>query len=208
MRPPPDKTVPKPALAAGFTLIEMAIVLVIIGLIVGGVLVGQDLIRAATVRAQISQIEKYNTAANVFKEKTGYLPGDIPPSSASQFGLFTRTGVAGDGDGNGIVTGMAYSAGIVENYGETTLFWTDLSTFHLIDGTFSREGAPAGADFTPSNSNPFYTLIPTFHRRSLAVATTCMYLAGGAGMARLGAAPVLTISEFLHCPTLTRVPGL
>ena len=41
----------------GFTLIELSIVLVIIGLIVGGVLVGQDLIRAAQVRATISQIE-------------------------------------------------------------------------------------------------------------------------------------------------------
>jgi prepilin-type N-terminal cleavage/methylation domain-containing protein len=48
--------------ATGFTLIEMSIVLVIIGLIVGGVLVGQDLIRAAYIRAQITQIEKFNTA--------------------------------------------------------------------------------------------------------------------------------------------------
>ena len=34
---------------AGFTLIELSIVLVIIGLIVGGVLVGQDLIKAAEI---------------------------------------------------------------------------------------------------------------------------------------------------------------
>ncbi len=50
---PPDNSA-NLALRAGFTLIEMSIVLVIIGLIVGGVLVGQDLIRAAEVRAQIS----------------------------------------------------------------------------------------------------------------------------------------------------------
>ena len=37
---------------AGFTLIELSIVLVIIGLIVGGVLVGQDLIAAAQTRRQ------------------------------------------------------------------------------------------------------------------------------------------------------------
>lgn len=43
---------------SGFTLIELSIVLVIIGLIVGGVLVGRDLIKAAEVRAQVSQIEK------------------------------------------------------------------------------------------------------------------------------------------------------
>jgi len=53
--------------AAGFTLVELSIVLVIIGLIAGGILVGQDMIEAATVRAQISQIEKYETAANAFR---------------------------------------------------------------------------------------------------------------------------------------------
>ena len=48
----------------GFTLIELSIVLVVIGLVVGGVLVGQDLIRAAGVRATISQtvIEDSNPA--------------------------------------------------------------------------------------------------------------------------------------------------
>jgi prepilin-type N-terminal cleavage/methylation domain-containing protein len=62
----------------GFTLIELSIVLVIIGLIVGGILVGRDLISAAAVRAQISQIERYHTAANTFRTKYAYLPGDIP----------------------------------------------------------------------------------------------------------------------------------
>jgi hypothetical protein len=56
----------------------MSIVLVIIGLIVGGVLVGQNLIASATVRAHVTQIEKFNHGANAFFEKYGYLPGDIP----------------------------------------------------------------------------------------------------------------------------------
>jgi hypothetical protein len=47
----------------------MSVVLVIIGLLVGGVLVGQNLIAAAGLRATISQIEKYNTAANTFRGK-------------------------------------------------------------------------------------------------------------------------------------------
>jgi prepilin-type N-terminal cleavage/methylation domain-containing protein len=74
----------------GFTLIELCIVLVIIGLIVGGVLVGRDLISAAAVRAQVSQIEKYNTAVNTFRAKYGALPGDISATAAAQFGLTTR----------------------------------------------------------------------------------------------------------------------
>ena len=68
---------------SGFTLIELSIVLVIIGLIVGGVLVGQDLIRAAYIRAQISQIEKFNTAVNTFYGKYQALPGDMNATTAS-----------------------------------------------------------------------------------------------------------------------------
>ena len=52
---------------AGFTLVELAIVLVIIGLIVGGVLVGQDLIKAATLRSATAQLDKIDAAANNLK---------------------------------------------------------------------------------------------------------------------------------------------
>src|ERR1700691_433072 len=108
--------VKSPASQSGFTLIELSIVLVIIGLIVGGVLVGQDLIRAAEVRAQISQIEKYNTAVNTFRDKYNALPGDLPPTVPTQFGFAARAGTAGRGDGNGIIEGG--EAGTWEPAGE------------------------------------------------------------------------------------------
>src|SRR5579871_3923101 len=91
---------------SGFTLIELSIVLVIIGLIVGGILTGRDLIDAAAQRAQIAQIEKYNTAVNTFRIKYGYLPGDIPDPYASNFGFQARGSVSGEGDGNGIIEGI------------------------------------------------------------------------------------------------------
>ena len=75
----------------GFTLLEMSIVLVVIGLIVGGVLVGRDLISAAYTRAQISQIEKFNTAVNTFYGKYQALPGDMNNSVASTFGFSAST---------------------------------------------------------------------------------------------------------------------
>ena len=52
---------------SAFTLVELAIVLVIIGLIVGGVLVGQDLIKAAQIRSVVTDIERYNAAATTFR---------------------------------------------------------------------------------------------------------------------------------------------
>src|SRR5215475_14851525 len=89
----------------GFTLVELSIVLVIIGLIVGGVLVGQDMIKAAELRSTISQIEKYNTAVNTFRDKYRYIPGDINQTHAVNVGLYNRTANvnAGNGDGNGLL---------------------------------------------------------------------------------------------------------
>jgi prepilin-type N-terminal cleavage/methylation domain-containing protein len=125
----------------GFTLIELSIVLVIIGLIVGGVLVGQNLIAAAGVRATVAQIEKYNTAASTFREKYGYLPGDIPAVPAIQFGFIARGTTIGKGDGNGVIEAGVFSAtngsGLAGGGGEELVFWVDLSTARLIDGGFS-----------------------------------------------------------------------
>ncbi len=119
---------------AGFTLIELSIVLVIIGLIIGGVLVGQDLIKAAEVRATVGQIEKYNTAVNTFRGKYNGIPGDLVYSSASAFGLTSRNGGTGRGDGNGLLEGSA--AGYTSVCAETVLFYTDLTSASLIDGSF------------------------------------------------------------------------
>jgi prepilin-type N-terminal cleavage/methylation domain-containing protein len=141
----------------GFTLIELSIVLVVIGLIVGGILMGQSLISAAAVRAQISQIEKYNTAANTFREKYGYLPGDITATAASQFGFAARGPCPGEGDGNGIIQGSllgncaAYSND--EASGETVMFWVDLSATNLIDGGFTT-GQPTGNYVASQTSTP------------------------------------------------------
>jgi prepilin-type N-terminal cleavage/methylation domain-containing protein len=128
----------------GFTLIELSIVLVIIGLIVGGVLVGQSLISAAAVRAQITQIEKFNTAVNTFRGKYGELPGDIEPSLVTQFGFTvvpTRAGGAGRGNGDGLINANVYPGTNAigwGNSGENLFFWADLSAnANLIEGTFN-----------------------------------------------------------------------
>lgn len=144
----------------GFTLIELSIVLVIIGLIVGGVLVGRDLINSAGVRAQLSQIEKYNQAANTFRVKYSYLPGDIPDPNAQQFGFAARGAYAGQGDGNGLLEGVwANAAASNQPYyvagGENGMFWVDLSVARLIDGTFST-ATPIGFPSISGTAIPLY----------------------------------------------------
>jgi prepilin-type N-terminal cleavage/methylation domain-containing protein len=140
----------------GFTLMEMAIVLVIIGLLVGGVLVGQDLIVAAQTSGQIAQIEKYNQSVNAFRTKYLGLPGDLIYSTAKS--LNYSVGAAGGGtagticdganlgerNGDGLIDGwptLIYS----QTVGETALFWEDLSQAGLIDGTYPKPGSiPTG----------------------------------------------------------------
>jgi prepilin-type N-terminal cleavage/methylation domain-containing protein len=127
-----------------FTLIEISIVLVVIGLLVGGVLVGRDLLSAAAVRAQISQIESYQTAVNTFRSKYDYLPGDIKDPEATSFGLKPRGTLRGQGDGNGVLE--SYNAGEgtfpgqgswIQGEGENAMLWVDLSSARLIDQAFS-----------------------------------------------------------------------
>lgn len=155
---------------AGFTLIEMAVVLTIIGLIVGGVLVGKDLIEAAYVRAQITQIEKYNTAVNTFYGKYQSLPGDMNVTTATANGFATgtvRPGGVGGGDGDGQIWGRngyydgAGDCGICQFTGETALFWADLTDangqhLNLINQSFvaaeivNGSGAVGGPGAAPS----------------------------------------------------------
>lgn len=141
---------------AGFTLIELSIVLVIVGLIVGGVLVGRDLIRAAEVRSAIVQIEKYNTAVNTFRSKFNAIPGDMHTSVAAQFGFANSAcaGTVGLRDGNGIIEGYAGCCGSLDQGGgETGLFWNDLSSSvggNLIEGAFTSStctSAPSTTDY-------------------------------------------------------------
>ncbi|NPA51548.1 MAG: prepilin-type N-terminal cleavage/methylation domain-containing protein [Aquificae bacterium] len=60
----------------GFTLIELAIVLIIIGLIIGMVFKGRQLIENAKVKSLASQYNKIYAAALTFYDRYGFWPGD------------------------------------------------------------------------------------------------------------------------------------
>ncbi|MBM5570033.1 MULTISPECIES: type II secretion system protein [Deefgea] len=60
----------------GFTLVELAIVLVIIGLILGMAFKGKDLIDGAKVKNMQAQYNKIVAGFNIYYEKYGAYPGD------------------------------------------------------------------------------------------------------------------------------------
>ncbi len=119
---------------SGFSLAEMSIVMIVIGFLVGGVVVGQDMIRAAGVRATVSQIKEYQTAVNTFNDKYMAIPGDIRADKAAMYGFTARSGEAGHGDGNGLLEGC--DEGEMVAGCETVLFWADLSDAELIRGDY------------------------------------------------------------------------
>ena len=67
----------------GFTLVEIAIVLVIIGLLLGGILKGQELINSARVRNLADQNSGIQAAYYGFIDRYRQVPGDFPSANAT-----------------------------------------------------------------------------------------------------------------------------
>lgn len=80
---------------SGFTLVEIAIVMVIIGLLIGGVLKGQQMIKNAKIKRVNKTSDELRAAIYTYQDRFGYYPGDDPLAT-------THTGAAvTNGNGNG-----------------------------------------------------------------------------------------------------------
>jgi len=90
----------------GFTLIELAVVLVIIGLILGSVIKGKDLITSAKQKNfYTSFIKSWELAVATYYDRTGYLLGDGTANggtAATPNGLFDTIAGTNFGNANGI----------------------------------------------------------------------------------------------------------
>jgi len=124
---------------AGFTLIELSIVLVIIGLIIGGILFGKEMIKYASLRKIYTQSAEFASAVNTFKLKYSCLPGDCARATTF-FGTdpegcdpttLDKTAKKETCNGNG--DGMVGDTGI----NEPVLIWQHLASAGLIVSAFS-----------------------------------------------------------------------
>ena len=130
--------------AQGFTLIEIAIVLVIIGLLLGGILKGQELITSARVRNLISQQDGVKAAFFGFQDRFRALPGDYTAATTNIVGV-AATAACGLGNGNG--NGRVETAN-----NENILAWEHLSKAGFITGTYTCAAADGP---TTSPVNPY-----------------------------------------------------
>ncbi|HMJ50058.1 MAG TPA: prepilin-type N-terminal cleavage/methylation domain-containing protein, partial [Burkholderiales bacterium] len=133
----------------GFTLIEIAIVLVIIGLLLGGVLKGQELITSAKVRNLIAQQDGIKAAYFGFQDRYRALPGDYPGAVASANIPNVTATLGGNGDGQILNTAGA---------NEQTIAWVHMSHAGFLTGSFNMgtaTDAVAQAN-TPLNSRNAY----------------------------------------------------
>ena len=119
---------------SGFTLIEIAIVLVIIGLLLGGILKGQELITQGRIRNVANDFQSMTAAINLYQDRYRALPGD-DPSAATRWTATGSTTTSGNGDGTiGANTAgtPAYNSTTVSD--ESRLFWQHMRLAGLIGG--------------------------------------------------------------------------
>lgn len=131
----------------GFTLIEIAIVLVIIGLLLGGVLKGQELITGARVRNIVQQQDGVKAAYFGFLDRFRALPGDYSQATANITGINTGTGACGATAGNGNGDGQILNA----TGNEDTLVFEHLSKAGFINGTYTCATGAPNPQTSPTN---------------------------------------------------------
>ena len=128
----------------GFTLIEIAIVLVIIGLLLGGVLKGQELINAARVRNIVSQLDGAKIAYLGFLDRYRTYPGDMPTATAAN----QIPGTASVGCAN-----VATCANGKIDPNENLLVWYHLSRAGFIAGSYTGTTDAGAVAQTPSSAD-------------------------------------------------------
>ena len=129
----------------GFTLVEIAIVLIIIGLLLGGILQGQELIASARVRNIADQNSGVQAAYYGFIDRYRQVPGDWNATNAAQ----AIPGVTQGGDDSGRLDGGA-------DWTEPLALWHQLSLAGFIQGNYiGGNTAPTAADTDLAPRNAF-----------------------------------------------------
>jgi len=138
----------------GFTLVEIAIVLVIIGLLLGGVLKGQELIENAKIKSVTQDFDNLSAAYYAYQDRVGEIPGDTDVAGGTADGDIDATDSADafwfDLRTQGFIDGaaVALAAGSVNNPGPT----------HDLAGTWSARPGAALTDANVADANGLFAV--------------------------------------------------
>ncbi|MGH8687518.1 MAG: prepilin-type N-terminal cleavage/methylation domain-containing protein [Burkholderiales bacterium] len=116
----------------GFTLVEIAIVLVIIGLLLGGILKGQEMITQAKIKNVVADFSGISAAYYGYQDRYRAIPGDDPNAATR----WTTPTTATSGDGNGVVVGKYNTATATL---ESRLWWDHLRRAGFVAGTGTQQ---------------------------------------------------------------------
>ena len=126
----------------GFTLVEIAIVLVIIGLLLGGVLKGQEMIENARIKSVVGDMNGVSAAYNSYFDRFRAIPGDEVAGTLNTRGWPGTTGAAGATAANGQLN--ITPAQTFTNGGEQPTLWRSLRAAGMTSGDAAAPLTAAG----------------------------------------------------------------
>ena len=153
---------------AGFTLVELAIVMIIIGLLIGGILKGQQLVANARMAGLVTKIREIDTANLTFLDVYRAVPGDMKNATTRLPGCTADSHcINGNGDrilGIGPITYTTHQpwmdvAATIES--ENVQYWKHLALAGMIGGL---NGGAAEIDW--GQTHPTAVMRGGFHARS------------------------------------------
>lgn len=138
---------------SGFTLVEIAIVLVIIGLLLGGVLKGQELIEQSKIKRVVNDFNAIGAAVQTYQDRYKALPGDDTKAAARWTTAIAGATAATAGNGDAILTAtlaQVFTGGVGNEGG---VAWQHLRASGLVSGDMSTAALSATPEQTPFNSS-------------------------------------------------------